>query len=125
MGRGSAAGDYDGDGDMDLLILNLNARARLLQNDGGNSRNWIMIHLVGTESNRDGIGARVRVTAGGATQTRLRVSTSGYLSQSDHRLHFGLGDATQVSAIDILWPSGKTQRLEDVAVNQVITVTEP
>jgi len=125
VGRGSAAGDYDNDGDMDLLILNLNARPRLLRNDGGNGRSWIMLHLVGTESNRDGIGARVRVTAGDNIQTRLRVSTSGYLSQSDHRLHFGLGDATQVSRIEIRWPSGKVQTLENVAVNQLVTVTEP
>ena len=124
VSRGSAAGDYDNDGDLDLVELNLMARARLLRNDGGNRRNWVMIHLIGTTSNRDGIGARVRLTAGGKTQTRLRVSTSGYLSQGDHRLHFGLGDADRIDRIEIRWPSGKLQTLEGVRANQLITVTE-
>ncbi len=124
VSRGSAAGDYDNDGDLDLVELNLSARARLLRNDGGNRRNWVMIHLIGTTSNRDGIGARVRLTADGKTQTRLRVSTSGYLSQGDHRLHFGLGDADQIDRIEIRWPSGTLQTLEGVRANQLITVTE-
>jgi hypothetical protein len=124
VSRGSAAGDYDNDGDLDLVELNLNARARLLRNDGGNRRNWVMIRLIGTTSNRDGIGARVRLTAGGKTQTHLRVSTSGYLSQGDHRLHFGLGDVARIDRIEIRWPSGKLQTLEGVRANQLITVTE-
>jgi hypothetical protein len=125
VGRGSAAGDYDNDGDIDVLVLNLSQRARLLRNDGGNRSNWVMIRLIGTTSNRDGIGARVRVTAGGATQTRLRVSSAGYLSQGDHRLHFGLSDAAQIDTIEIRWPSGTVQTLEDQMPNRVITVTEP
>ncbi|NIM51072.1 MAG: hypothetical protein GTN62_10845 [Gemmatimonadales bacterium] len=125
VSRGSAAGDFDNDGDVDLLVMNMNARPRLLRNDGGNRRNWIMIHLVGTTSNRDAIGARVRLTVGEKTQTRLRVSSSGYLSQGDHRLHFGLGDATRVDRIEIRWPSGEVQILENIQANQVITVTEP
>jgi len=125
VGRGSAAGDIDNDGDIDVLITNLNERARLLRNDGGNRRNWIMVHLVGTVSNRDAIGARVKLTVAGQTQTRLRVSSSGYLSQGDHRLHFGLGDAARVDRIEIRWPSGKIQELENVQANQVITITEP
>ena len=125
VGRGSAAGDYDNDGDVDLLVLNLNDRPRLLRNDGGNRRNWVMIRLVGTTSNGDGIGSRVRLTAGGIAQTRLRVSTSGYLSQGDHRLHFGLGDAARIERVEIRWPSGKVQSLENVSANRVITVTEP
>jgi hypothetical protein len=84
-----------------------------------------MIRLIGTISNRDAIGARVRVTAGGSTQTRLRVSSSGYLSQSDPRLHFGLDDAARIDRIEILWPSGNLQTVADQRPNQVITVTEP
>ena len=124
VGRGSAAGDYDNDGDVDVLVLNLSQRARLLRNDGGDRGNWVMIRLIGTTSNRDGIGARVRVTAGGTTQTRLRVSSAGYLSQGDHRLHFGLGDAAQIDTIEIRWPSGAVQTLENQMPNRVITVTE-
>jgi hypothetical protein len=125
MGRGSAVGDYDNDGDMDVLVTDLGERPRLLRNDGGNRRSWVMVRLVGTTSNRDGIGARVRVTAGGRTQMRLRVSSSGYLSQGDPRLHFGLGDVARIDKIEVRWPSGTLQTLEDQRPNQVITVTEP
>jgi hypothetical protein len=125
VGRGSAVGDYDNDGDMDVLVLNLNQRPRLLRNDGGNRKNWVMVRLIGTTSNRDAIGSRVRLTAGGRTQTRLRASSSGYLSQSDPRLHFGLGDAARIDRIEIRWPSGKVQMIQNQRPNQVITVTEP
>jgi hypothetical protein len=124
VGRGSAAGDIDNDGDIDVLVTNLIERPRLLRNDGGNRRNWIMLRLIGTVSNRDAIGTRVRLTAGGKVQTRLRVSSSGYLSQSDHRLHFGLGDVTVVDRIEVRWPSGRVQMLEGVEANQLIRVTE-
>jgi hypothetical protein len=125
VGRGSAVGDYDNDGDFDVLVLNLNDRPRLLRNDGGNTKNWLMVELIGTASNREGIGTKIRLTADGKTQTRWRVSSSGYLSQSDHRLHFGVGDASRIDRIEIRWPSGRIQTLTDVEVNQVMTVTEP
>jgi hypothetical protein len=125
VSRGSCVGDYDNDGDLDVLEVNLNQPARLLRNEGGNRRNWVMVRLVGTTGNRDGIGARVRLTAGGKTQTRLRVSTSGYLSSADPRLHFGLGDAARIDRIEIRWPSGKVQTLAGQRPNQVIAVTEP
>jgi hypothetical protein len=125
VGRGSAAGDFDNDGDLDLLVLNLDGPARLYRNDGGNRGNWIMIRTVGTASNRDGIGARVRVTAGGMTQIRDMRSSSGYLSQSDPRAHFGLATSQKVDRIEVRWPSGRISTLDSVEVNQVITVTEP
>jgi len=125
VGRGSAVADYDNDGDMDVLVTNVNARPRLLRNEGGNRKNWIMVNLQGTVSNRDAIGSRVRVTVGERSQTRWRVSSSGYLSQSDHRLHFGVGDASTIDRIEVKWPSGEIQTLENVQVNQVLTVREP
>ena len=125
VGRGSAAGDFDGDGDLDLLVLNLNGPARLYRNDGGNRGNWIMVRTVGTASNRDGIGARIRVKSGGTTQVRDIRSSSGYLSQSDPRAHFGVGKSKKVDRIEVRWPSGRTSTLDNVKVNQVVTVTEP
>ena len=125
VGRGSAAGDLDNDGDLDLLVLNLNGPARLYRNDGGNRGNWIMVRTVGTASNRDGIGARVRVKSGGTTQVRDIRSSSGYLSQGDFRAHFGVGKSQKVDRIEVRWPSGRTSTLDNVKVNQVITVTEP
>ena len=122
---GSAFGDLDNDGDLDLLVLNLNGPARLYRNDGGNRGNWIMVRTVGTAGNRDGIGARIRVTSGGTTQVRDIRSSSGYLSQSDPRAHFGIGKSKKVDRIEVRWPSGRTSTLDNVKVNQVITVTEP
>ena len=125
VSRGSAVGDFDNDGDLDLLVLNLNGSARLYRNDGGNRGNWIMVQTVGRSSNRDGIGARVRLRIGDTTQLRDIRSSSGYLSQSDLRAHFGLGRSEKVDRIEVRWPSGLVSALEDVKVNQVITITEP
>jgi hypothetical protein len=125
VGRGSAVADIDDDGDLDLLVLNLNGAPRLYRNEGGNQGHWLMIRTIGVSSNRDGIGARIRVTAGGRTQTRDIRSSSGYLSQSDPRAHFGLGPAAVAEKVEIRWPSGLTQTLTDVKANQVLVVTEP
>ena len=125
VSRGSAVGDYDNDGDMDILELNLNARARLLRNDGGDKGNWILLHLIGTSSNRDAIGTTVRLSANNRTQTRWRMSSSGYLSQSDPRLHFGVGNATVIDTIELHWPTGIIQTLQNIDVNQIMTIEEP
>jgi len=124
VGRGGCFGDYDNDGDIDVFIVNLHEEAVLLRNDIGNQNNWILINLVGTESNRDGIGATVQVTAGEITQIAQKTGSGQYLSSNDPRLHFGLADHEIIDRIEISWPSGIEQSLEDVEVNQIITIEE-
>jgi hypothetical protein len=125
VGRGACFGDYDNDGDIDAYIVNLNDRGAFLRNNKGNQNNWITLNLIGTISNRDGIGARIKVTSGGKVQTNQKKSTSGYLSQNDPRMHFGLAKNEMVDRIEIKWPSGKLQVLENIKVNQILTVKEP
>jgi hypothetical protein len=125
VGRGACFGDYDNDGDIDGYIVNLNDRGILLRNNKGNQNNWILINLAGTTSNRDGIGSIVKVTAGGKVQTAQKKSTTGYLSQNDPRLHFGLAKNEIIEKIEIRWPSGKQQLIENVKVNQILTIKEP
>jgi len=125
VGRGACFGDYDNDGDIDAYIVNLDTEGVLLRNDKGNNNNWIQLKLVGTKSNRDGIGARVTVIAGDLKQTTQKKSTNGYLSQNDPRLHIGLGQHEKVDRIEIAWPSGEVQILENVKIGQVLTITEP
>lgn len=125
VGRGACFGDYDNDGDIDGYIVNLNDRGAFLRNNKGNQNNWITLNLIGTTSNRDGIGTIIKVTAGGKVQTNQQKSTTGYLSQNDHRMHFGLAKNDIVEKIELRWPSGKTQLLENIKVNQILTVKEP
>lgn len=122
--RGVTIGDYDNDGDVDVFVLNNNAYATLLQNVGGNTHNWLTIKLRGTKSNRDAIGAKIKVVAGQLSQTREVRSGSSYLSQSDMRLHFGLSTLSKVDMIEIRWPSGITERLQDIKANQFIEIIE-
>jgi hypothetical protein len=125
-GRGMASGDIDEDGDLDVVVTTTNGRAYLLRNDGGNSANWLQLRFVGRKSNRDGIGADVRiVTASGATQHATVTTSSSYLSASDPRVHFGLGADKLVKSVEVRWPSGATQRLQNVEANRVVTVAEP
>ncbi len=124
VGRGAAFGDLDNDGDVDAFIANLNDRAVLLLNEGGNQNSWIILNLIGEPSNRDAVGARVRVDAGQRSQVAQKTSSSSYLSQNDHRLHFGLGAAETVDRIEIRWPSGALQVVEHVPARQIVTITE-
>jgi hypothetical protein len=119
LGRGCAFGDFDNDGDVDIVINNLDGPPTLLRNDGGNRNRWVMIKCVGTRSNRSGIGARVKVTTGGHTQIDEVMSGSSYYSQSDFRLHFGLGQAEKANVVEIAWPSGVKERFTDVPANQL------
>jgi hypothetical protein len=124
VGRGACFADYDGDGRMDAFLVNLGGPGQLLHNVSPGGAHWLMVNLTGVKSNRDGIGAVVEVTAGGVTQRAERVSSSGYLSQDDWRLHFGLGKAARVEKLTVAWPSGVRQVIENVAADQVLTVTE-
>ena len=124
-GRGLAVGDYDNDGDLDLLVVNCGEGVVLFQNDGGNQNNWLKILTIGKTSNRNGIGARIELTAGKSRQIREVLSGSSYLSQSSLEVEFGLGKASVVDQIRILWPSGSKQTLTDINVNQKLVVTEP
>src|SRR5437879_7639860 len=99
--RGAAFGDYDNDGDIDVLVLNMNDLPSLLRNDGGNKQNWIKIKLIGTKCNRTAIGARVRVLAGKHVQMDEVHSGSSVMSQSDLRLHFGVGRVESIDAVEV------------------------
>lgn len=125
MGRGSAIGDIDNDGDLDILVTNINGRPFLYRNDIGNKNHWLMLDLKGTTGNLDALGTRVVLTLKNRRLIRQVMSSSGYLSQSDKRLHFGLGNHTVADKIEIFWPNGKLTELENTAANQVLTVNEP
>jgi len=123
--RGAAFGDYDNDGGMDILILNMNEVPSLLHNIGGNRQNWIKIKLIGTKCNRTAIGARVRVTTGKHTQMDEVHSGTSVMSQSDLRLHFGLGKSEAADLIEVRWPTTqKTERFAQVKANQILTIRE-
>jgi hypothetical protein len=124
-GRGGAYGDYDNDGDLDVVITNIDGQPTLLRNDGGNAAgHWLQIRTVGTKSNRDGLGALVKVTAGDLVQYD-RVRTGGnWLSGNDVRLHFGLGKHEEVDSVEVHWPSGTVDLVPRVRANQAIVIQE-
>jgi hypothetical protein len=123
--RGAAFGDYDNDGDIDVLVLNMGDIPSLLRNDGGNKQNWVKIKLVGTKCNRSAIGARVRVITTTHTQMDEVHSGSSVMSQGDLRLHFGVGKAEVIDAIEVKWPTTqKVERFTKVKANQILTIRE-
>ena len=125
VSRGSAKGDYDNDGDIDLLVCNLDAPPALLRNDGGNQRHWLSLRLLGTASNRDGIGAIITIIADGVEQQIEHTNGGSFLSHSDARVHFGLGFSETVDALEVRWPSGRLQRLENIPADQFLLIEEP
>ncbi len=123
--RGAAFGDYDNDGDMDALVLNLGDLPSLLRNEGGSRQNWIKLKLIGTLCNRTAIGARVRVVSGTHSQIDEVHSGSSVMSQSDLRLHFGLGKSQVIDLIEVKWPTTqKIERFTKVPANQILTIRE-
>jgi hypothetical protein len=133
VSRALAKGDIDNDGDLDLLITSNGGAAQLLLNEGGNRNNALLVRTVGgstpltastLRSNRDGIGARLELTAGGRTFVDQVTSGSSYLAQHDMRVHFGLGAAAKADRLEITWPDGRVDVLENLPVNHVITVRE-
>jgi hypothetical protein len=125
-GRGAAFGDLDNDGDVDVVMSSVGQPAVVLRNDGGNRSNWLGIRPAGTRSNRDGLGARVKVLSASGPAQHFTVTTAvGYLSASDRRLIVGLGRDAAASRVEIRWPSGEVQVLENVRAGQVVEATEP
>ena len=118
-GRGLALGDLNNDGWMDAVVTQLGGPPVILMNRGGTQR-WLSVTLRGTRSNRDGLGARVRVNG----QTRYATTSGSYCSANDKRLHFGLG-AAKTADVEIAWPSGARQTLKQIAANQFLEVCEP
>jgi enediyne biosynthesis protein E4 len=128
VGRGLACGDFDRDGDLDLLITTNNGPAYLYRNDQASGNRSIRIHLVGTKSNRDAIGAAVKIFHGGSngnsSQSRLVKGGSSYLSQSELPVTFGLGKHDKIDRLVIEWPSGRTEEYKNLAAGRAYECVE-
>ena len=125
-GRGAAFGDLDNDGAIDVIVNCNNQSPVVLRNQAGPRHNWLLVQLIGTISNREGIGAKVRLVMDSGGEQQVTASTAGsYLSASDRRVHFGLGFDKTVRLLEIFWPSGAVQRLGKIKANQILKVTEP
>jgi hypothetical protein len=124
VGRGSAYADIDGDGDLDVILTTNGGPARLFRNDGGNACTWIRLILVGRDSNRDAIGAKVTVRTKELVQDAQLFPAKGYLSSVEHALTFGLGDESRADEVRVVWPSGKTAEFRDLKAGRVYKVDE-
>jgi enediyne biosynthesis protein E4 len=123
--RGSAVADYDNDGRMDIIVTTMGDRPFLLHNRDKSGNHWLTLDLEGTQSNRDGFGAKVKVTAGGKTCFAESRCAFGFLMQSDRRLHFGLGQAATADRVEIQWPGKQVQELTNIKADQILKVREP
>jgi hypothetical protein len=123
--RGAAIADFNGDGKLDIVVTALGAPAELWINDGSDDNHWLALDLQGTKSNRDAIGARIRVLAGGRAQFNHVSTASGYASSSAGPIHFGLGNAAKADEIEIRWPSGRLQKLQNFQGDRIVHITEP
>jgi len=125
VGRGTAYGDIDQDGDLDVVITQVNRAALVLRNDQALGHHWLRVKVQGTGLNRDALGARVDITAGGTTQTRSVMPTRSYLAQMELPVTFGLGDAGHVDQVKVTWPDGQTRTLTDQVADRTLVITHP
>lgn len=124
VARGAAQADYDNDGDIDIVILSRGEGLTLLENQGGNSRSWLTVELRGLAPNTQAVGATVVINAGGQKQAGAVSAGSSYLSMDDPRVHFGLGDQDIADWVEVRWPNGEVERLENVPANQVLRISQ-
>jgi hypothetical protein len=124
VSRGLAVGDLFNDGNVDIVVEDLDSSPMVLRNPGVAGRHWVSFELAGTKSNRMAIGARVKVVAGGMTQTDEVHSGGSYLSQSDVRLHFGLGAAEKIESVEIRWPSSTVETIKNLAADHFYAILE-
>ncbi len=122
--RGAAFGDFNNDGKIDIVVSVLNDKAQLLMNRTSNGNHWIILKLVGTKDNRDGLGTRIKITTPEGVQFNQATTAVGYSSSSDKRVHFGLGQAAVIDKIELWWPTGVKQVLTHVKADQILTVVE-
>jgi len=125
VSRGLAVGDLDNDGRLDVVINDLDGSPQLLHNELAGVGNWLLVKLEGQGLNTDAIGAEVLVRAGTLRLLRLVQSGTGYLSQDDMRLHFGLGSEKQADSLEVRWPDGSITRMENVAGNRLLKIRQP
>jgi hypothetical protein len=123
-GRGLATADFDNDGAMGIAVNVRGDFPELLRNDGGNKNHWLEVLLIGTRSNRDGIGSSLKLTSEGVTQFEQSKGGASYMSASDPRIHFGLGKRTRIESLVITWPSGQVDKLTNLPIDQVIAIKE-
>ncbi len=123
--RGTAFGDLNNDGRVDIVVTSQHVKPEIYLNRSANANHWLLVELTGTKSNRDGLGARIEVTAGAQTQYNHATTSVGYSTASDRRVHFGLGAARAVDKLDVVWPSGARQTLRNVKADQILKIREP